>query len=245
MDTQLLIAITVTVLASMLGGFTQRVSGFGYGIVVMMFFPYVLGMAGATALSGVVSIAQAIIVTYSLRSHINPRQVFIPLIPYTLTSLVGTLIVAGSDTSTLKRVLGGFLIALSIYFFFFSSKIRIKASTKNGIIAGSLSGIMSGLFAMGGPPVVVYYLSAADSTDDYLATIQCYFLFSNIIATVQRAFAGAFTTDVLILIVPAISAMVIASLLGRLAYKRLSPSALKKAIYAFMALSGLLALLGL
>ncbi len=239
-----IITLAVCTAASFLGAFTQRVSGFGYGIVVMMFFPHVLSLANSTALSGSICIIQSLIVAIAMKDKINIKQVLLPIIPYTLTSLIGTLIVKGSDTSVLKRILGAFLIALSIYFFIFSSKIKIKANTPNALLAGSLSGFLSGLFAMGGPPVVVYYLSATDSTDEYLATIQCYFLISNIIATFQRAAAGAYSKTVLLLIIPVALSMLVANYIGKKTYSRLSPDILKKAIYGFMALSGLFALLG-
>ncbi len=238
------IVLAVTLAASFLGGFVQRVSGFGYGIVVMMFFPYVLSLQNATALSGAVCILQALIIVVAFKDKIRLAQVIIPLIPYTLTSLAGTIIIKNGDTSALKRILGGFLIVLSVYFFIFASKIKIKATVPNALIAGSLSGIMSGLFAMGGPPMVVYYLSATDTNDEYLATIHCYFLFSNIIATVMRAATGAFNTKTLILIIPVALSMLLATYLGKKVYTKLSSTSLKKAIYAFMALSGALALFG-
>ncbi len=240
-----IITVTIAAVASFLGAFTQRVSGFGYGIVVMMFFPHIMKNAEANAISGAISILLAASVLLSLWKKVNLRQVIIPLIPYTVTSYIGTAIVKGSDTSLLKRILGAFLVVLSIYFFIFASKIKIKANTRNAVAAGGLSGILSGLFAIGGPPVVVYYLSATDSTDEYLATIQCFFLFSNIVASVQRAAAGAFTEKALWLLIPCAATMIIANFLGGKVYSKLDPTTVKKVIYGFMAFSGIIALLGI
>lgn len=239
-----LIPILLCALISMAGAFTQRVSGFGYGIVVMMVLPYIMQFGAATTLAGVISIISASCVAFSMRKHIKIKQIILPLILYTVTTYLATSFVASADTSLLKRILGGALILLSIYFLLFSKKVKLKANMTTAGIAGAASGIMGGLFAMGGPPMVLYLLSANDdSTDDYLATIQTYFALSNVISTVTRIAKGMFTFEVAEMLLPAICGMVLGNLIGNHVYKRLSPDVVKKCVYAFMAFSGLISLI--
>ena len=176
----LLIALVCT-LASFGGAFVQRVSGFGYGIFVMLFFPYVLLHQEATALSGFVSLVSASYVSFRLRKQVRWRAVWLPLVSYVITNTVITRLITYLDTDLLSKILGVALILLSIYFFFFSARIKIRDTKCNALIAGGLSGILSGAFSMGGPPVVVYYLNSSKDNDEYIATIQCFFVFSSIL----------------------------------------------------------------
>ena len=136
-------------------------------------------------------------------------------------------------------MLGVALFALSIYFFFFSEKIKIKPTWYAGLIAGVISGIMSGMFAIGGPPVVIYYLHSEESTDDYLATISAYFVFSGIISVAAKASAGFITEKVWLGFAVGLIGMLIGSFIGKFTRDKAEPRTIKKIIYAVMAFSGI------
>ncbi|MBR2020723.1 MAG: sulfite exporter TauE/SafE family protein [Clostridia bacterium] len=242
MTEEFLLIVLVCTLASFGGAFVQRVSGFGYGIFVMMFFPYVLMHTEATALSGFVSLVSAAYVAFRLRKQARWKAVWLPLLSYVITNTVTTKVIVDLDTALLSKILGVALILLSLYFFFFSAKIKIRDTKTNALIAGGLSGILSGAFSMGGPPVVVYYLNSSKDNDEYIATIQCFFIFSNIISTFNRAINGFFTPRVLWLLLPTVLITFLANYLGKKTYGRIRPDMLKKVVYAFMAVSGVIAL---
>lgn len=238
-----LIQAALTACASFGGALVQRVSGFGYGIFVMIFYTMFLPHGQSTALSALVSMGLSASVAWRMRKHIHFKQVLIPMITYTVTSTIALNILGSMDVELIKRVMGAFLILLSIYFFFFHSKIHIKPTPANALIAGALGGVCGGFFSMGGPPMVIYYLNSLDSTDDYLATIQCYFALSNVISNIGRAAQGFITETVLLLLIPAAAAMLLGKALGGRIYGKISPDLLKKIVYAFMAVSGAISLL--
>ena len=239
-----LIPALLCAMISLTGAFTQRVSGFGYGIIVMMVFPHVISYGAASTLSGLISLFSAAYVAFSMRKSIKFSQLPIPLITYTAINYLATSFVASSDTSLLKRILGGALILLSVYFFIFSKKIKLKPSVPSALGAGAVSGGMSGLFAMGGPPMVLYFMSTnSESTDSYLATIQAFFALSNVISTSVRAYKGLFTKEVFIMLIPALLGMLVGNFAGRKVYRRLRADIIKKCVYAFMAVSGLITLI--
>ena len=243
MPQEILFQVAMTTAASFGGAVVTQVSGFGYGIFVMMFYPLFLPHGQATALSGLVALGLGVSVAWRLKEHVRLRLVALPLIAYALTNMIALEILGSMDVALIKRVMGAFLIVLSIYFFFFHSKIRIRPTARNALIAGAISGVTGGFFAMGGPPMVIYYLSCLDSKDDYLATIQCYFAFSNVISSIGRVAQGFVTETVLLLVIPAVLAMGVGNALGRKMYGRMSPELMKKIVYAVMAFSGLSSLL--
>ena len=143
----------------------------------------------------------------------------------------------------LKRLLGVTLILLSVYFWFFGGKIKIRPTKTNALIAGGLAGAMSGLFAMGGPPMVVYYVNSLENKEDYMATIQCFFALSGVISTINRVQSGFITSTALLLFIPAFAITFLATFLGKKIYGKIRPELLKKVVYVFMAISGLVSLI--
>ena len=95
------------------------------------------------------------------------------------------------------RLLGAILVLLSLFFLFLSHKIKMKTNVRNGIIAGSTSGVLSGLFSTGGPPAVIYLSSALSEKLVYFATIQFFFAVTNVYATATRAINGLLTLTLL------------------------------------------------
>ena len=135
------------------------------------------------------------------------------------------------------------LIIVSIYFTFFSKRIKVKTTLPVQITAGTLSGLMGGFFGMQGPPAVLYFVSSEPDKDRYLAMTQTYFLAGNLMMTLARAYNGFFTTTVSIGYVYGIAGVFIGNLIGSWVFRHLSGSLLKYIIYAYIGISGLTFLL--
>ena len=99
---------------------------------------------------------------------------------------------------------------------------------------------MNGLFAMGGPPMVIYFMMSSKDMKEYLATIQVYFALSNIYTTAVKASAGYVTKEVLIFYVVAALSALLGVWLGKKVFNKCKPNILKKAVYGFMAISGVI-----
>ena len=159
--------------------YIQSVTGFGFGIFAMIFLPSVLLYTEANVLSTILSSITSAIMAVTIFKKINWKNLIFPLIGALCATQLAVNFIKVQKSETLTLLLGIVLFLLSIYFYFFSSKIKIKPTWYAGLIAGIVSGIMSGMFAIGGPPVVIYYLYSEKDTDGYLATISAYFVFSS------------------------------------------------------------------
>ncbi len=229
--------------ACFLGAFVQRVSGIGYGIIVMLFFPLVLSMGESTALSGMGSLMASCVVAYTMRKSINIKKAMMPMVPYCVIACFMMLFVKSAAHELLMILLGAALCGMSVYFYFFSGRIRIRPTAGNAMIAGSIGGVLSGMFSMGGPPVMVYFLSCSDTNDEYLANIQFFFVISNAVSTVARLANGFVTPRVMWLLLPSAAAMVMANYIGGKVYKRISSEGLRKVVYGVVGLCGVLTIL--
>ena len=224
--------------------FTQRVTGFGFGIIAMTMLPYLLPSYGeATALSGLLAIFTALIPAIRMRGVLHWRKLAVILPVFLAVSFFAVRMVTGVDSDLLRHILGGVLIAVSLYFMFVSGRIHLPPRVDVQAGMGALSGLMGGLFAMQGPPAVIYFLGCADSKDEYIALTQWYFLIGNAAMSLFRAGNGLVTPTVLRMWCFALPGVFLGLWLGKKVYARLRAERLRKVVYAFLAVAGFAALL--
>ena len=241
-----LTTIALLIFACMCASFVQRVSGFGFGIFIMTILPFIMPSYGeATTLSGLLAAVQSLIVAIKMKKYISWKRLLPILITFIITSYFAVMFVTSINDQTLKRILGCILIVVSIYFFFISEKVKVKPTLPIQISMGSISGMMGGFFAMQGPPAVLYFLASEKTKEEYIGITQAYFLIGNIMMTIFRAQSGFLTLAVGQAWCYAIVAVFIGTWLGTLVFNRLHIQVLRKVIYAYMAISGVLALVSI
>ena len=219
--------------------FIQSVTGFGFGIFAMIFLPSLLLYTEANVLSSMLSLFTSLTVALVMWRAISWKNLIFPLVGCLFSTYLAVEFIGSKDNKTLVLMLGIVLFVLSIYFFFFSGKIKIRPTWYAGLIAGVVSGVMGGMFSIGGPPVVIYFLQSEKNTDHYLATISSYFVLSGVINVVTKAAKGFITPNVWISFALGFIAMALGALIGKIARDKCNSAIIKKAVYGFMALSGL------
>ena len=221
--------------------FVQRVSGFGFGIFVMLFFPYLMpSHAAAAAVSSLLSVFTSLYNGIRHRKHVRFKLV-VPMLCAALIAIpIAISYSQSAPQAVMKLLLGIVLIGLSIYFLFFSSRIHIRPTAANSFIAGALGGTLGGLFSTGGPPTVVFLLHATTDKMVYFATIQTYFAVTNIYSNIVRIFSGIITRDVLIYTAIGSIGCFLGNWIGGKTFDKLDGEKLKKIIYIGMIISGIL-----
>ncbi len=231
-------------IAGSFGCLLNVVCGFGVGIFSMMFLPYFMqSTLAAAALINIVTVCQSFWICWKLRKKVQWKQMLVPLCAYFIISSLTVHYAAGLANETLKIMLGSSLVLLSIYFLFIAKRVRMQANIPNGLLAGGIGGVMSALFSVGGPPISLYYSSAFEDKEQYLATIQTYFLISNIYIIALRVKGGVVTEQVLLCSAVAVSGMILGTWLGKRIFDRINANTMRRFIYILMAVSGLVMLL--
>lgn len=227
-------------IVSAMGAFIQRVTGFGFGIFVMIFFPYIMTThTSATAVSTVVSCILSIYNAIIYRRK-TPYKKIIPLIGAALVTIpiaVRFSVLVSGDV--FKRILGFVLIALSLYFLFLNNRIKIKSTVKNAVIAGGVGGILTGLFSTGGPPVVLYLMNSLTDKVMYFASTQFYFGLTGIYSTLVRFFNGIITLEVVVYSVIAFVGSMAGNFVGKHIFDKLNGQRLRQLVYFGMIISGI------
>jgi len=229
---------------AMMAAFVQRVSGFGFGIFIMTMLPYLMPSYGeATTLSGMLALVTSAIIVWRMHKFIDWKKLLPILITFLIISWFAVQFVSLAGDGILKRILGAILILVSIWFFFFNEKVHIAPTLPMQIGMGSVSGVMGGLFGMQGPPAVLYFLAIAERKEEYMALAQCYFLIGNCTMTLYRASSGFLTPVVWTYWLYGLLAVLIGTWIGSLVFKHIPIRMLRKIIYAYMAISGIIALI--
>jgi len=238
-----ILQVVLFLLTTFVGSTIQAVSGFGFAIFVMMIFPFLFPTAICATLSSMLAITSSTINSIRMRRHLHFKRILLPLIAYFIASTIAIRLSTVSPAEVLKKCLAVVMILLSIYFIFFSKKLKIRPTPTAGLISGTLSGILGGFFSMSGPPIVVYLLSASEDNDSYLADIQTFFCITNIYSTIVRAINGLIQPQHFAWWAIGAAAMVGGIAVGKIVFSKLDGAMLKRVVYGVMAASGMIMLL--
>lgn len=223
--------------------FVQRTTGFGFGIFIMSALPFLMpSYAEATTLSGLLALTTSTIAAWKYRSLITWRRLIPILSVFFLVSTSAICLLAKTDDHVLRIILGFVLISVSLYFSFFSRRIRFGTSLPYQIGAGTMSGLMGGFFGMHGPPAVLYFISSEPDKEHYMAMVQTYFVITNALMTVVRAANGFLTKTVCIDYVLCLGAVAVGATLGTWAFSRIPGKVFPYVVYTYIGISGLIIL---
>ena len=235
---------TFVFLLTIVASFIQRVSGFGFGIFVMMFFPFFLPSYGESVmLSGLLAGSTALMIAIRNRKYIRWRLMGLVTFSNVLFSFVATEYMRSLSNDVLKQCLGVVLILISLYFLFGEGRMgRIFKSKPAQVTIGSVSVVMGGMFAMPGPPLVLYCISTLEDKREYVTTLQAFSVVFNLFYTAFRFKAGFYSDDTWLWWVIGLVGTMIGSSLGSRCFELISNRTLKLIVYVMMIISGIVAI---
>lgn len=233
----------LVILPGFLAGLVQGLTGFGAAIIMMIFLPQLLPMAQSAGVAGMIMAASVLTMVVRYRRHIQLKRIIIPFIIYASVAAWSVHLGKVLDVQLLRRLLGGLLIGLAIYF-----TVSKQAGTQRYpfYIAGAfmiISGFFNGLFGIGGPLMALYFLSLSKETEDYIANLQAFFLIDVFYITTIRVANGILTlADIPIVLIGMVGAILGTALAGRI-LPQMNMSMVRRCIFAFIGLSGIYYLL--
>lgn len=222
-----------------IASFTQSSSGFGFGILSMSMLPLIMPFKTASILVALTSTFMSLYIVFKFRKNFDFKMFIVPTISATICSYIGVHMLLDLKESVLNIIMGCTLLTLAAYFMFFNKKIKLKANNVTGLIAGSVSGFFGGLFNVGGPPMVAYYLSVTDDKLKYQSTIQAFFAFNTVFVVFMHFINGNVTRQLIPQLISCATGMAIGTGLGLIVLKKISIKGIKKFVYIFMIVAGI------
>lgn len=231
--------LALVALIAFAGSFVQSTTGFGYAVTCMALWPLLLPFKTASVMELLTAVFMSLYIAARYWKFINWRQLLWPSLAAIVTNWVGVQILQNSTDTLLRRILGVALMVLAVYFIFFSERMHIRPTRRNGLIAGAVAGLTGGMFSIGGPPIVAYYLNALDDKREYTATTQMFFIVTILSLLAMHLRLGNVTGEVLQYSAAALVGLAAGTGLGMAAFRRLPLVTIKKLVYGFMLVMGL------
>lgn len=227
-------------LAALCGGILQGVTGFGAGIVMMMVLPSLFPLNQAAGVSCAIAIVLSLTMFLRYRKHIQIKKVIWPAILYVGVSSISIIFSTMVNQAVMKKVFGVFLIVLSVYYLFFNKSKEKEMNFLVSVIFIAVSGACDGLFGIGGPLMVLFFLEQTHSKEEYLGSIQAVFLVNLIYGTMMRMVNHILTLEHFSYIAVGMVCILGGMVMGNRIVDRLDGEKIKKITYVVIGLSGIL-----
>jgi uncharacterized membrane protein YfcA len=214
----LIVTIAGVTAASVLRGFT----GFGFGLAAVPLLSLALPPAQVVPL---VVTLQVIIGGAGLRAAATQcdwRAIQL-LLPGLLIGVPAGLLILTTLPANPVRLVIGAVIACSVWLIHRGIRLPPNPSRLASFGVGLVSGIVSGLASMGGPPVVVYLLALGHTAARMRATAIVFFMLSGCVSFVPMAARGLITRDILIWAAASLPVLFGGSRIGTWAFHKARP----------------------
>ena len=218
MISSLILTMTGIAAAAALRGFT----GFGFGLAAVPLLSLALPPAQVVPL---VVTRQVVIGIAGLRAastRCDWRAIRL-LSPGLVIGVPIGLVILTTLPANPVRLAIGIIIAVSVWLIQRGVRLPPDPSKAVSFSVGLVSGIISGLASMGGPPVIVYLLAVGHTAARMRATAIVYFMLSGCVSFVPMAARGMISREILIWTAGSLPVLFGGSRVGAWAFQKAKP----------------------
>jgi uncharacterized protein len=143
------------------GGIIRGYTGFGSGLVMVPLFSLMWSPVDAVATTCGLGLFAAVQLTISTVKYTKWREISPMIVALLCVTPIGTFFLVALDPAIVKKVIAGLVLFVTL--------ISLRGWQYSGprgmfpsFVAGSIGAFINGLAAVGGPAVVLYFLSLPD-----------------------------------------------------------------------------------
>ncbi|BAB06658.1 sulfite exporter TauE/SafE family protein [Halalkalibacterium halodurans] len=227
----------------LVGSFVQGVSGFGFGIIAMSFLPFFFTIKESTLLVVALGVLTALFIVIQLFRHIRWKDLIVIMCAAIIGRYVASFVLtAYGEMDLLKSILGVFLLIVVGYLFWDKPQPEGRSVNQTWLPAtlGFFGGLVGGVFAVGGPFFVFYFmLLFRDDKYAYSANLQVSFFITNFTTVVIHGVHGDFTQSYLIYLLVGLLSVFIGTRLGVYCFTYLSQKNIRRLAGIVVAIAAL------
>jgi uncharacterized membrane protein YfcA len=178
-------------------GVVRGFSGFGAGLVMV---PALTLLVGPLVAVPTVVLMEALAATQLVPSALRDVRwaTVLPLgLAASLTIPIGSTVLASLDVVWTRRAIS-VIVLVFVVVLGTGWRYRKRPSRSVTVATGAASGLLTGVAGVGGPPVILFYLSGQDDAPGVRAGLICYFAITQLIALAAYAFHGLVGMQVLV-----------------------------------------------
>lgn len=214
-----------------IGSFLQGTSGFGFGLFCMGLLPFFLSLKNSTLLVLALTVVISLSIVVKLKKYILIKDLFF-ILSFALAGRILSFYFLDrfGDLNILKILLGIILIASVFYLNINKSEAVVRSFDKiyYAMIIGLVGGFIGGVFAVGGPFFVLYFLMRYSEKNTYNANLQITFVVMNAFSTTLHGLNGDFNNTLWLYFILGIVIVLIGVNLGFRCFRYLPNKMIKK-----------------
>ena len=223
----------------LLAGFTQGVTGFGFGLLAIPLLSLFIDIKTAVPLCSLLGTLITAYLSFQLRAHIDRRKILPLLLGCIPGVAAGTLLLKKAPTQLLSILMGVMLIAYALYRLLGKQQSR-SINEKWAYVAGFFTGAISSAFSAGGPPTIIYTTLRGWNKNEIKATLSGFFLTGGLIVITAHAVTGLTTSLVLHYFQLSAPVVIGGVVSGSLLYDRIDTGAYLKLLQCLLLAMGIL-----
>ncbi|SEL06875.1 hypothetical protein SAMN04487910_1616 [Aquimarina amphilecti] len=217
------IFITLAIISEILG----TVGGFGSSVFFVPVANFFLDFQSVLGLTALFHLSSNVTKIALFKKGLDKKLVISLGIPAVLFVSIGALLSKYVDPKILTWFLGFFLISLSLLFLIFT-QLKVKSTTKNAIIGGTLSGLSAGLLGTGGAIRGITMAAFKMNKDKFIATSAMIDLGVDFSRTIVYYFNGYMNREVLYLTPFLIVVSILGTWIGKKILNKISQEQFRK-----------------
>ncbi len=219
--------------------------GFGIGIVGLPFLFLMFDPATSIILLNVMALPVVILVVIRNREHLRPREIVPIVLAGIIGALIGGWVLAMLDIAEYKDIFG-IAVLLVIIALTVGGMFKMPFRMPRASILGPVCGFLVGLFitgiGVGGPLLVLFFLSQGWGRQGTRASMALYFIFMGTALIVGYGLNDLYTPARTTLLLASIVPAVLAALLGDRIAKSLTDVVWRRAVIVLVLASSAFAL---
>lgn len=215
-------ALFIVAALALIAGAVRGFVGFGAGMIMI---PFISAMYGPKIGASSILVADGILtIPYIVKSvrHCEPKTVFPVALAAVLAIPIGTYLLGIVDPIPLRWSLVPIIAALLILTLS-GWRYRDAPGVAMSLAAGAMSGLLSGLIQLSGPPVVALWISGPSSPTTIRANIFVYFGVTTVVAVVSYLIGGIFTAGLTSVLIPMIPCYAVGLFFGSRMFGKADP----------------------
>lgn len=230
--------LAAVAIASFIAGFLQGCTGFGAVMIMMIILPFFFPIADSIGISNSSTLAGNISVASQYRKHFKIKKVLIPSIISMVVSGLAILVSINIDKALVKKAFGIFLILLAVYYLFFNKGKNLNLSAPLRLAMIICFAVTSAFFGIGGPLIAIYFMNTTKSREEYLGSIQFFFMITSLFNIIFRSAAGLLNKEHILPIIVGMIGIVVSGFISKPFVKRMNVKHAEILTYVFVGLTG-------
>jgi uncharacterized membrane protein YfcA len=217
--------------------------GFGLGLIgVGLLAMFIQPVTNVVVLLLFIAIPAEIYVLCKSWKNISWRGIIAIICGVAGGTVVGTMVLKYGDPHFILTILAFFLIVSGIIFLLMDSDIVIHLPSWCTPLIGILSGLLSGMFGTGGPPLIFYYQLSGMKKHIFRGQLMTLFFLMALVRFTTYSFSGLITTTRFISAIYIIPAILLGIWLGNSIHIQISEKGFRKMVSIALIIIGIILL---